>query len=312
MNGLDSLRQAPPRLDDRSRRALWNRIYQMEEELQRAIVEERFEDAARLRDETRAARQQDRFVYLKQALVKAEEAQRTEEVQALRHALANETPPPVDNLFPERRSRGQRGDANRKSAVTGGGAFSQTGREREKELPKPTPQLSAALKRLEAALSATQSYSTDSKDGSDVRVPSIFDGVSNGVRVRVETFYRSDDSKPETGEYLFGYHVRIVNETSKTIQLISRYWKIETKEGLVSEVRGPGVVGKQPVLEPGEEFTYTSACPLKVQAPPKTGEAIGFMQGSYQFVTGALGELAFEVKIGRFGYYLPDLEGIGL
>ncbi|KAK4530875.1 hypothetical protein CCYA_CCYA06G1732 [Cyanidiococcus yangmingshanensis] len=310
MNGLESLRQAPPRLDERSRRALWSRIFQLQEALRRAVEEERFEDAARLRDEAQAARQQDRFVYLKQALVKAEQAQRTEEVQALRNALAEETPPPIDSLFPEKRGRTQRSDSGRKPSITGSGAFPQPGRERESGLPRPTPQLSAAVRRLEAALNATPSPPTESGDERCVRVPPLFDGVSNNVRVRVETFYRADGSKPEAGEYIFGYNVRIVNETSKTIQLISRYWRIETREGLVSEVRGPGVVGKQPVLEPGEEFAYTSACPLKTQTCTKAGDLIGFMEGSYRFVTGALGELAFDVQIGRFGYYLPEIEGV--
>ncbi|BAM79506.1 hypothetical protein, conserved [Cyanidioschyzon merolae strain 10D] len=303
VNGLDSLQRAPPRLDENSRRALWKRIFHLEEEVRRAVEEERFEDAARLRDEAHEARQTDRFVYLKQALLKAEEAKREEEIQALREALSKESPPPVEHAV-EKRTGPQKKDTGRKASDTRRSAFPEAGRKRGSRHPKPSPELSAALKRLEAAFGSTPNPAPASSQEAEQRLTNVTDTVDNGVRVRVETFYRLEDSKPEAGEYLFGYNVRIVNETSKTIQLVARYWRIQTKEGLVSEVRGPGVIGKQPVLERGEEFTYTSACPIKLKRPAAAGELVGSMEGSYRFVTGALGELSFEVKIGRFGFFI--------
>lgn len=84
-------------------------------------------------------------------------------------------------------------------------------------------------------------------------------------------------SSPRDGSYLFQYHVRISNVGSETAQLISREWIITTADGDEERVKGPGVVGEQPVLSPGASFEYTSFCPLKTN--------VGSMQGSYQMVT---------------------------
>lgn len=101
--------------------------------------------------------------------------------------------------------------------------------------------------------------------------------ITRGVRVEVECEYIPDRSDPEKNHYFFAYHVTISNQGKETVQLISRHWIITDSNGKREEVTGPGVVGEQPVLEPGESFEYTSFCPLTTP--------MGAMQGTYQMVT---------------------------
>jgi ApaG protein len=100
--------------------------------------------------------------------------------------------------------------------------------------------------------------------------------VTEGVRVEVVSAYVPDRSSPDLGEYFFAYTIRISNVGDDVVQLISRHWIITDGAGRVEEVRGPGVVGQQPVIRPGETFQYTSACPLTT--------ARGSMHGTYQMV----------------------------
>jgi ApaG protein len=86
--------------------------------------------------------------------------------------------------------------------------------------------------------------------------------------------YSPENSRPLEGEWVFQYTVRITNQGNETVQLLSRHWVITDGAEQVEEVRGPGVVGKQPVLAPGESFKYSSWCPLKTP--------LGMMQGSYE------------------------------
>jgi ApaG protein len=116
------------------------------------------------------------------------------------------------------------------------------------------------------------------------------EAVTKGIRVEVTSRYVAERSAPEDGEWFFAYTVRITNAGSQTVQLLSRHWIITDAEGRRQEVKGPGVVGEQPTLRPGESFEYTSACPL--------GTSIGAMQGTYQMVTTA-GE-RFDAKIAAF------------
>ena len=116
------------------------------------------------------------------------------------------------------------------------------------------------------------------------------EAVTRGVRVRVESEYAPDRSKPSKNQWFFLYTVTISNESPEVVQLLTRHWVITDGTGHVEEVRGPGVVGKQPTLKPGERFEYTSGCPL---ATP-----FGVMEGSYQMVTQS-GE-RFDVKIAPF------------
>ncbi len=103
------------------------------------------------------------------------------------------------------------------------------------------------------------------------------DAVTNGVRVEVLSRQFTENSRPLQGEWVFEYTVRITNQGSETVQLISRHWIITDGMDHIEEIKGPGVVGKQPVLAPGESFKYSSWCPLKTPT--------GAMRGTYQMVT---------------------------
>jgi len=116
------------------------------------------------------------------------------------------------------------------------------------------------------------------------------EAVTQGLRVAVEAHYSPDHSNPVANQWFFLYTIQISNEGSETCQLISRHWVIRNATGRVEEVRGPGVVGQQPVLEPGERFEYTSGCPLDTP--------LGSMEGTYQMVTET--GVRFEAQIARF------------
>jgi ApaG protein len=116
------------------------------------------------------------------------------------------------------------------------------------------------------------------------------EAVTRGIRVAVRAEYAPDRSQPAQQQWFFLYTITITNEGEGTVQLISRHWVITHGTGQVEEVKGPGVVGQQPVLGPGESFTYTSGCPL---ATP-----FGLMEGTYQMVDRS-GE-SFDVKIAPF------------
>ncbi|WP_293387340.1 Co2+/Mg2+ efflux protein ApaG [Nevskia sp.] len=103
------------------------------------------------------------------------------------------------------------------------------------------------------------------------------DTLTRGVRVIVAPRYVPEQSEPSRSHYLFSYQVTIRNDGDETVQLLSRHWIITNGEGKTEEVRGPGVIGFQPKLEPGEQFQYTSGCPLTTP--------VGTMHGSYQMVT---------------------------
>ncbi len=85
---------------------------------------------------------------------------------------------------------------------------------------------------------------------------------TRGIRVSVTPAFVEDQSDPEEGDYLWSYAVTIENHGTETVQLLSRYWHITDGIGRIQEVHGPGVVGAQPMLEPGQIFEYTSGCPL--------------------------------------------------
>lgn len=116
------------------------------------------------------------------------------------------------------------------------------------------------------------------------------EAVTRGIRVRVRSRFDETRSRPDQGQWFFLYTVTISNDGDETVQLRTRHWVITDGDGAVEEVRGPGVVGEQPVLEPGASFEYTSGCPL--QTP------VGVMQGSYQMVS-AGGE-QFDAEIAPF------------
>jgi len=107
---------------------------------------------------------------------------------------------------------------------------------------------------------------------------STSEAVTRGVRVVVRAEYSPSHSQPAKNKWFFLYTVVIANEGREAVQLVTRHWVITDATGHVEEVRGPGVVGQQPVLAPGQSFEYTSGCPL---ATP-----YGSMRGTYQLITG--------------------------
>jgi len=125
---------------------------------------------------------------------------------------------------------------------------------------------------------------------------STSEAITNGVCVEVEARYSPEHSSPEQSEWFFLYTIRISNEADQTIQLLRRHWIITDATGRQQEVRGDGVVGQQPVLEPGETFEYTSGCPLTTP--------FGSMEGSYGFV--AEDQTSFAVRVARFELREPN------
>lgn len=118
--------------------------------------------------------------------------------------------------------------------------------------------------------------------------------TTRGIRVSVDARFSAEHSAPERQHWFFLYTIRIENTADLTVQLQSRHWIITDGDGRVEEVQGPGVVGEQPVLMPGDSFEYTSGCPLTTPT--------GSMAGTYQMIT-PTGE-SFDVEIAKF-----DLRG---
>src|SRR5258708_28676667 len=90
----------------------------------------------------------------------------------------------------------------------------------------------------------------------------MYSETTRSIKVTVKPFYLEDQSSPTDNHYVWAYHVRIENHGGETVQLRRRHWRITDGLGPVQEVRGPGVVGEQPVLAPGESYRYTSGTPL--------------------------------------------------
>ena len=126
----------------------------------------------------------------------------------------------------------------------------------------------------------------------------VYEAVTRGVRVRVVASYLPQQSDPEEGRWVWAYVIDIENDSGETVQLVDRHWIITDALGRVEEVQGPGVVGEQPVLEPGDSYQYTSGCPL--------GTDSGVMVGSYGMIT-ERGE-RFEAAIPAFSLHLPGAD----
>jgi len=120
---------------------------------------------------------------------------------------------------------------------------------------------------------------------------------TKNLTVTVVPEFLDEHSRPDEGHFVWAYHITIANGRADTVQLINRYWKIIDAQGRVQEVRGAGVVGEQPVLEPGEEYSYTSGCPLPTPS--------GVMLGAYE-MSSATGE-RFDVSIPIFSLDSPGV-----
>jgi ApaG protein len=128
----------------------------------------------------------------------------------------------------------------------------------------------------------------------------MYKAVTRGIRVTVMPRFVEEESSPDDGKFFFAYTVEITNLSTERVQLRSRHWRIVDGTGHLQEVRGPGVVGQQPILGPGETFTYTSGCPLTTPD--------GTMQGSYTMVDAA-GE-TFEAEIPAFSLDSPFVKRV--
>lgn len=115
------------------------------------------------------------------------------------------------------------------------------------------------------------------------------------MRIEVRTQYLAERSEPDAGRYFFAYHIKITNVGSVAAQLIARHWIIRDSDGGEQEVRGLGVVGHQPLLQPQESFEYTSGCLLTTP--------VGTMRGSYQLT--AEDGTQFEAPIDEFVLAMP-------
>ena len=122
-----------------------------------------------------------------------------------------------------------------------------------------------------------------------------YEAETEGVLVRVRPSYLAGQSDPEAGRWVWAYQVEIVNLGTEPVQLMARRWIITDAQGRVEEVRGAGVVGEQPVIKPGESYTYASGCPL--------GAPSGSMVGGYA-MTDASGR-SFEAAIPAFSLDVP-------
>jgi len=122
--------------------------------------------------------------------------------------------------------------------------------------------------------------------------------MTQGIEIEVTPEYLPAESSPQASKFVFAYTITITNKGDTEVQLVSRHWIITDGEGTIHEVKGPGVIGEQPKLKPGQKHKYSSFCPL----PTPTGN----MRGTFQMVNN-LGA-KFDVKIPLF--FLRDLRNV--
>jgi ApaG protein len=127
---------------------------------------------------------------------------------------------------------------------------------------------------------------------------SMYKATTRAIQVTVRPQYLPDQSEPSKTQFVWAYFVRIENNGDVAVRLVSRHWKIIDEHGRTQEVKGPGVVGKTPLLRPGEMFEYNSGTSLPTPS--------GFMSGTYQMVSES-GE-QFDIEIPTFSLDLPSAE----
>ncbi len=120
--------------------------------------------------------------------------------------------------------------------------------------------------------------------------------ITDGVKVSVETIYQPEYSNPANDHFMFAYKINIENVSNNAVQLLRRHWSIFDSNGTQREVEGEGVVGVQPIIEPGQSHEYVSGCNLKTD--------MGSMKGEYQMLR-LVDEVLFDVKIPQFYLIAP-------
>ncbi|MFZ4125560.1 MAG: Co2+/Mg2+ efflux protein ApaG [Rickettsiales bacterium] len=123
----------------------------------------------------------------------------------------------------------------------------------------------------------------------------MFSKVTRDIKVTAVPTFLNEHSEPSDGHYVWAYTIQLENHGSETVQLLNRYWQITDEHGLTQEVRGPGVIGESPVIEPGKAFQYTSGTSLNTPS--------GIMLGAYEMVN-TKGE-HFDVDIPAFSLDCP-------
>lgn len=124
----------------------------------------------------------------------------------------------------------------------------------------------------------------------------MYRAVTRDIEVTAEPFYLEDQSEPDESRYVWGYRITIANNSSQSVQLRSRYWQITDGNGRIEEVRGAGVIGEQPTLNPGDSYQYSSGCPLSTTS--------GVMVGRYQMQSPDGN--SFDVDIPAFSLDIPE------
>lgn len=125
-----------------------------------------------------------------------------------------------------------------------------------------------------------------------------YSAETEGVLIKVRPSYLAGQSDPEAGRWVWAYQVEIINLSGVPVQVISRHWIITDANGHVEEVHGPGIVGEQPIISPGEGYTYASGCPLATSS--------GVMVGSYKILTDD--GWSFEAAIPAFSLDVPSYQ----
>lgn len=120
--------------------------------------------------------------------------------------------------------------------------------------------------------------------------------ITKGIKISVEVFYQQKYSRPARNEYIFAYLITIENNSEYTVQLMRRHWFITDSNGIKRQVEGEGVIGEQPILEPGQQYQYTSGCHLNTE--------IGTMHGTY-LMHRAVDNEDFKVDIPLFNMVAP-------
>lgn len=124
--------------------------------------------------------------------------------------------------------------------------------------------------------------------------------VTKNIRVSVKTNFLSDQSDTENNLWVWSYHILIENNGNDKVQLIDRYWKITDATGIIKEVKGPGVIGEQPTIKPGDFFEYTSGTPLN--------KSSGFMSGNYRMINE--NNESFFIDVPIFSLDIPSVQKI--
>ena len=119
---------------------------------------------------------------------------------------------------------------------------------------------------------------------------------NNNIKIKAISHFIKNRSSPENSIFLFSYDVEIKNNSDSEVQLLSRYWHIQDGDGNVEEIRGPGVIGLQPLIKPNERFEYSSFCPLKTP--------FGMMSGAYQMKLNS--EEIFDATIPAFSLHATE------